>query len=202
MTTGTTGPDSVRHRSVPPAATPAVELIDITKTFPGVVANDHVSLAAMRGEVLCLLGENGAGKSTLMSILSGIYRPDEGRILVDGRAVTIESPCHSRDLGIGMVYQHLSLIPTLTVLENLMMGANPGLTLDRDQARRRFGELAASLGVSSIRRFAPVRCPSANSSRSRSSKRSGRALASSSSMSRPRCSRHRGSRSSRPSSRA
>ena len=148
MTLGTTGPDSVRHRSVPPAATPAVELIDITKTFPGVVANDHVSLAAMRGEVLCLLGENGAGKSTLMSILSGIYRPDEGRILVDGRAVTIESPRHSRDLGIGMVYQHLSLIPTLTVLENLMMGANPGLTLDRDQARRRFGELAASLGVS------------------------------------------------------
>ena len=93
--------------------TPAVELIEITKAFPGVVANDHISLAAMPGEVLCLLGENGAGKSTLMSILSGIYRPDDGRILVRGQPVTIESPRHGRDLGIGMVYQHLSLIPTL-----------------------------------------------------------------------------------------
>jgi len=152
MTLGTVGPDANHGRAVPPAATPAaalpaVELIDITKTFPGVVANDRVSLAAMPGEVLCLLGENGAGKSTLMSILAGIYRPDDGRILVAGRPVAIESPRHSRDLGIGMVYQHLSLIPTLTVLENLMMGTNPGLTLDRVGARRRLGDLASALGV-------------------------------------------------------
>ncbi len=65
--------------------TPAVELVDITKAFPGVVANDHISLRAMPGEVLCLLGENGAGKSTLMSILSGLYQPDSGSIRVDGR---------------------------------------------------------------------------------------------------------------------
>ncbi len=147
MTQGMTTPDSVRDRSRPPAATPAVDLIDITKTFPGVVANDRISLAAMPGEVLCLLGENGAGKSTLMSILSGIYRPDEGRIVVGGREVTIDSPRHGRDLGIGMVYQHLSLIPTLTVLENLMMGANSGLSLDREGALRRLGELCSQLGV-------------------------------------------------------
>ncbi len=127
--------------------TPAVELIDITKAFPGVVANDHISLSAMPGEVLCLLGENGAGKSTLMSILSGLYQPDSGHIKVDGRAVHIDSPRNGRDLGIGMVYQHLSLIPTLTVLENLMLGSNEGWRLDTDAALARLGELSATLGV-------------------------------------------------------
>ena len=97
------------------ASAPAVELSGITKAFPGVVANDRISIRAMRGEVLCLLGENGAGKSTLMSILSGLYQPDAGTIRVDGREVRIGSPRDGRDLGIGMVYQHLSLIPTLTV---------------------------------------------------------------------------------------
>ncbi len=147
MTQGAPGTDPVSYRSAAEAMTPAVELIEITKTFPGVVANDHISLAAMPGEVLCLLGENGAGKSTLMSILSGIYRPDDGRILVRGKPVTIESPRHGRDLGIGMVYQHLSLIPTFTVLENLMLGSNPDLALDWEGARARLGELAAALGV-------------------------------------------------------
>ncbi|MFV2062196.1 MAG: ABC transporter ATP-binding protein [Chloroflexota bacterium] len=126
---------------------PAVELIDITKAFPGVVANDHISLKAMPGEVLCLLGENGAGKSTLMSILSGLYQPDSGHIRIDGRDVRIDSPRNGRDLGIGMVYQHLSLIPTLTVLENLMLGSNPGLILDADGAATRLEELATTLGV-------------------------------------------------------
>ena len=127
--------------------TPAVELIDITKAFPGVVANDHISISAMPGEVLCLLGENGAGKSTLMSILSGLYQPDSGEIRVDGRTVRIDSPKNGRELGIGMVYQHLSLIPTLTVLENLMLGSNAGVVLDTDGARRRLTELTGMLGV-------------------------------------------------------
>jgi simple sugar transport system ATP-binding protein len=126
---------------------PAVELTAITKAFPGVIANDRISLAAMPGEVLCLLGENGAGKSTLMSILSGLYRPDSGQIRVDGSVVTIDSPRRGRDLGIGMVYQHLSLIPTLTVLENLMLGSNKGLILDEASARARLAELSAMLGV-------------------------------------------------------
>ncbi len=127
--------------------TPAVELIGITKAFPGVIANNGISLAAMPGEVLCLLGENGAGKSTLMSMLSGLYRPDSGRIRVDGRDVTIDSPRRGRDLGIGMVYQDLSLIPTLTVLENLMLGSNDGLVLNERAARARLRDLAATLGV-------------------------------------------------------
>src|SRR4029079_9905087 len=122
--------------------TPAVELIEITKAFPGVIANDHISLAAMPGEVLCLLGENRARKSTLMSIISGLYQPDSGLIKVAGREVRIDSPRHGRELGVGMVYQHLSIIPTLTVLENLMMGANPGMILDRGAARARLAELA------------------------------------------------------------
>ena len=128
--------------------TPAVELIDITKAFPGVIANDHISLKAMPGEVLCLLGENGAGKSTLMNILSGLYQPDSGSIEMDGAAVRIDSPKSGRELGIGMVYQHLSLIPTLSVLENLMLGSNPGLRLDADAARARMDELSGTLGVS------------------------------------------------------
>jgi simple sugar transport system ATP-binding protein len=126
---------------------PAVELIGITKRFPGVVANDAISLRVMPGEVLCLLGENGAGKSTLMNILSGLYQPDEGRIRIDGRDLRIDSPAAGRKAGIGMVYQHLSLIPTLTVLENLMLGSNPGLVLDEARARTRLSELAATLGV-------------------------------------------------------
>ncbi len=129
------------------ASVPAVELSAITKAFPGVVANDRISLAAMHGEVLCLLGENGAGKSTLMSILSGLYQPDSGSIRVAGREVRIDSPKAGRELGIGMVYQHLSLIPTLTVLENLMLGSSPGLVLDEAAATRRLAELSATLGV-------------------------------------------------------
>src|SRR5258707_15826987 len=83
--------------------TPAVELVGITKRFPGVIANDAVNLTIRKGEVHCLLGENGAGKSTLMSMLSGLVRPDAGRILVDGREVRIDSPHRALELGIGMV---------------------------------------------------------------------------------------------------
>jgi simple sugar transport system ATP-binding protein len=130
-----------------PAPTPAVELLGITKAFPGVLANDHISLAAMPGEVLCLLGENGAGKSTLMGILSGLYQPDQGHIRVAGRDVRIDSPRDALELGIGMVHQHMSLIPTLTVLENLMLGTRPGGRLDRASATARLTTLAAALGI-------------------------------------------------------
>ncbi|MFN8519637.1 MAG: ABC transporter ATP-binding protein [Chloroflexota bacterium] len=126
---------------------PAVELSGITKAFPGVIANDHIDLRAYPGEVLCLLGENGAGKSTLMSILSGLYQPDSGTIAIHGRPVHIGSPRDGRDLGIGMVYQHLSLVPTMTVLENLMLGASSGVVLDEPAARVRLAELAGTLDV-------------------------------------------------------
>jgi ABC-type uncharacterized transport system ATPase subunit len=126
---------------------PAVELIEITKAFPGVLANDRISLAVERGEVHCLLGENGAGKSTLMNILSGMVRPDSGQVKLDGRAVEIDSPKHAIALGIGMVYQHTSLVPQLTVLENLMLGEAEGIRLNARAARERLRELGGSIGL-------------------------------------------------------
>ena len=130
-----------------PERAPAIELTDITKRFPGVLANDRVSLTVRHGEVHCLLGENGAGKSTLISILSGMLRPDSGSIRVDGAQVSIRSPKDALRLGIGTVYQHSTLIPALTVLENLMLGARSRLKLDRDGARERLAEMAAMLGI-------------------------------------------------------
>ena len=126
-----------------------VELRGITKTFPGVVANDRVDLDVHAGEVHALLGENGAGKSTLISILAGMYRPDAGEIRIDGEEQVIDSPRAAIGLGIGTVYQHLTLVPTLSVLENLMLGiGSQGARLDLAQARSRFDELAGVLGVS------------------------------------------------------
>src|SRR5215469_13823699 len=130
-----------------PERVPAIELVDITKRFPGVLANDQVSVTVQHGEVLCLLGENGAGKSTLISILSGMLRPDNGTIRVDGAEVAIRSPRDALKLGIGTVYQHSTLIPALSVLENLLLGASKGLMLDRDGARKRLAEMAETLAI-------------------------------------------------------
>lgn len=129
------------------ASAPAVELSGITKTFPGVVANDDVTLTIRAGEVHCLLGENGAGKSTLMGILSGMTAPDSGRVRVGGREVAIDSPRRAIELGIGMVYQHSTLVPALTVLENLLLGDSRGLRLGVARGAARLAELAATLGV-------------------------------------------------------
>ena len=104
----------------------AVELRDITKRFPGVVANDGVQFEAAAGEVHALLGENGAGKSTLSNILTGLYRPDEGEILLDGGLVSFASPRDALDAGIGMVHQHFRLVPPFTVAENVMLGDHRG----------------------------------------------------------------------------
>jgi general nucleoside transport system ATP-binding protein len=129
------------------AAAPVVELSGITKAFPGVVANHDISFDVRRGEVHCLLGENGAGKSTLMAILSGIQRPDSGQIKVDGEPVDIGSPRDALQLGIGTVYQHSTLIPALSVLENLMLGDTHKLRLDTAAASGRLKEIGATLGV-------------------------------------------------------
>jgi general nucleoside transport system ATP-binding protein len=126
-----------------------VALRGITKAFPGVLANDAIDLDVHAGEVHALLGENGAGKSTLISILAGMYRPDAGEIMIDGKPVEIDSPRAAIEQGIGTVYQHLTLVPTLTVLENLMLGiGSRGGRLDLAAARARFEELAKVLGVS------------------------------------------------------
>jgi len=127
--------------------TPAVSLHGISKSFPGVVANDDISLDFHAGEIHVLLGENGAGKSTLIGILAGIQRPDAGEIRVRGRKVRIASPRESLDLGIGTVFQHVSLVPNLTVLENLMLGGSWWRRLDRTSVLRRFQTLSKTLAV-------------------------------------------------------
>ena len=104
---------------------PAVEMRGITKTFPGVIANDDIDFSAEKGEIHGLLGENGAGKTVLMSVLYGLYRPDEGSILVEGREIEIDGPAIAMGLGIGMVHQHFMLVPSLTVAENIVLGREP-----------------------------------------------------------------------------
>ncbi len=97
-------------------------MVDITKTFPGVLANDHVSLTLHKGEVLALLGENGAGKSTLMNMLIGLYQPDSGTIYVNGVQRDIQSPQDSMALGIGMIHQEFMLVGNMSVAENIILG--------------------------------------------------------------------------------
>lgn len=104
---------------------PVVELNNITKRFPGIVANDAISLKLMKGEIHALLGENGAGKSTLMNILFGLYQPDEGFIKVQGNEVSIDNPNRAIELGIGMVHQHFKLVQPFTVTENIILGMEP-----------------------------------------------------------------------------
>lgn len=104
---------------------PIIELRHITKRFPGIVANDDVSLTIQKGEIFALLGENGAGKSTLMSILFGMHEPDEGEIFIRGEKVRITSPSHATKLNIGMVHQHFKLVENFTVTENIVLGMEP-----------------------------------------------------------------------------
>ncbi len=102
-----------------------VEMRHITKRFPGIVANDDVSISIKKGEIFALLGENGAGKSTLMSMLFGMYEPDEGEILINGKKVNITSPAHATQLNIGMVHQHFKLVENYTITENIILGQEP-----------------------------------------------------------------------------
>ncbi len=128
-----------------------LELQGITKRFPGVVANEGVDLVVEPGEIHALLGENGAGKTTLMNVLYGLYRPDEGEILLDGRSVTFHDPGDAIAAGIGMVHQHFMLVPVFTVTENVMLGAEStrgfGGLLDVADARRRIVEVSERHGL-------------------------------------------------------
>jgi simple sugar transport system ATP-binding protein len=125
----------------------AVAVRSVTKRFPGVVANDEISIVFMPGEIHVLLGENGAGKSTLIGMLAGMQQPDSGEILIKGKPVRMSSPRESLDLGIGTVFQHVLLVPTLTILENLMLGGPRWRLLDRAPVLERFRELSDLLGV-------------------------------------------------------
>ena len=126
-----------------------LEMRGIRKEFPGIVANDDVSLDIRRGEVHALLGENGAGKSTLMNILYGLYKPDGGEILMQGKPVTFGSARDAIQAGIGMVHQHFMLIPVMTVAENIVLGIEPrnGILLDERGAERRVKELSEQFGL-------------------------------------------------------
>lgn len=126
-----------------------IEMRGITKTFPGIIANDNVSIDLRRGEIHALLGENGAGKSTLMSILFGLYGPDKGDILKNGEIVSISGPNDATRLGIGMVHQHFKLVHNFTVLENIVLGVETtkhGL-LHMDEARVKIVALSKQYGL-------------------------------------------------------
>lgn len=123
----------------------AIEMLNITKEFPGIKANDNITLQVKKGEIHALLGENGAGKSTLMSVLFGLYQPDEGKIKINGNAVKINDPNDANKYNIGMVHQHFKLVHNFTVLENIILGIEEkgafGI-LKRDNARKKVVELS------------------------------------------------------------
>ncbi|MBE3039202.1 MAG: ABC transporter ATP-binding protein [Chloroflexi bacterium] len=129
---------------------PVLELRGISKSFPGVLANDQIDLTLEKGEILALLGENGAGKTTLMNILYGLYKPDQGKILVQGEEVEIHSPNDAIGRRIGMVHQHFMLIPVMTVTENIMLGVETtknGVFLDRAAVAKRILEISGQYGL-------------------------------------------------------
>ncbi len=129
--------------------TPAVELLDITKSFGRLVANDRVSLAVAPGTVHALVGENGAGKTTLMRVLFGLYQPDAGEIRVAGTPARLRSPLDALRLGLGMVHQHFMLVPPLTVAENITLGREPrrGVAFDRARAEGAVAEISRRHGL-------------------------------------------------------
>ena len=129
--------------------TPLISMLGITKKFPGVIANNKIDLELYPGEVHALLGENGSGKSTLMSILTGLYQPTEGKILVDGKETQFSSPADAISSGIGMVHQHFMLIPVFTVAESIALGfepTGPAGIISRERARRTVREVSARFG--------------------------------------------------------
>jgi simple sugar transport system ATP-binding protein len=126
-----------------------VEMLNIRKEFPGIIANDNVTLRLEKGEVHALLGENGAGKSTLMGMLFGMYAPDGGKIKINGKEVKITSPNVANELGIGMVHQHFKLVHNFTTTENIILGIEPikGLSVDIKSAAKKVAELSKKYGL-------------------------------------------------------
>ena len=126
-----------------------IEMLNITKEFPGIKANDNITLQLKKGEIHALLGENGAGKSTLMSILFGLYQPTSGIIKKNGQEVHINTPNDANDLNIGMVHQHFKLVECFSVLDNIILGVEPtkGLFLEKKNARAKVMELSEKYGL-------------------------------------------------------
>ena len=126
-----------------------IEMCNITKEFPGIIANDDVTLQLKKGEIHALLGENGAGKSTLMSVLFGMYQPEKGVIRKNGQEVQIKDPNDANRLGIGMVHQHFKLVHNFTVLENIILGVETTSRgfLKMDKAREKVTALSERYGL-------------------------------------------------------
>jgi general nucleoside transport system ATP-binding protein len=126
-----------------------IEMLNIRKEFPGIVANDNITLQLKQGEIHALLGENGAGKSTLMNVLFGLYQPEQGEIKVNGKSVKITNPNIANDLGIGMVHQHFMLVDTFTVTENIILGKEPksGGKIDLKKAEQEVREISDRYGL-------------------------------------------------------
>ena len=126
-----------------------IEMLHITKRFPGIIANDDISLQLKKGEIHALLGENGAGKSTLMSVLFGLYQPEEGEIRKDGAKVEIHDPNDANALGIGMVHQHFKLVECFSVLDNIILGVEPNKMgfLQKKEAREKVIALSEKYGL-------------------------------------------------------
>ena len=126
-----------------------IEMRHITKEFPGIIANDDITLQLRRGEIHALLGENGAGKSTLMSVLFGLYQPEKGEILKNGQVVKINNPNDATALGIGMVHQHFKLVEVFSVLDNIILGAEPNKAgfLTKKEARDKVVALSEKHGL-------------------------------------------------------
>lgn len=126
-----------------------IEMLGIRKEFPGIIANDNITLQVKKGEIHALLGENGAGKSTLMNVLFGLYQPEKGEIRVNGQSVKITNPNIANDLGIGMVHQHFMLVETFTVTENIILGKEPksGGTIDIKKAEKDVKEISEKYGL-------------------------------------------------------
>ena len=126
-----------------------IEMLNITKRFPGIIANDNITLQLKKGEIHALLGENGAGKSTLMSVLFGLYQPEEGEIHKNGKKVEIRNPNDATALGIGMVHQHFKLVEVFTVLDNIILGSETVKNgfVDRKSAREKIINLSQKYGL-------------------------------------------------------
>ncbi|MBQ7858964.1 MAG: ATP-binding cassette domain-containing protein, partial [Faecalibacterium sp.] len=124
-------------------------MLHITKRFPGIIANDDVTIQLRKGEIHALLGENGAGKSTLMSVLFGLYTPEEGEIRKDGKVVSIKNPNDANALGIGMVHQHFKLVECFSVLDNIILGVEPTKNgfLQKKEAREKVVALSEKYGL-------------------------------------------------------
>ena len=126
-----------------------IEMLNIRKEFPGVIANDNINIQVKKGEIHALLGENGAGKSTLMNVLFGLYQPEQGEIKIKGEKVNITNPNIANDLGIGMVHQHFMLVEPFTVTQNIILGSEPTkfLTVDLNEAEKEIQALSDRYGL-------------------------------------------------------